>query len=81
MSWLWWGLAAWIGAALAAVTWWARHRSLEKTAAIEQQLRRIGDAPSSRDLAAARNARLRVVQAAALRTNIPTQPRRTEDNQ
>ncbi|MCY0928359.1 hypothetical protein OTB20_19580 [Streptomyces sp. H27-H1] len=85
MNWLRWGLAAWIALDIAAVGWWARHRSREKAGDIEQQLIALGElqarvAQATRGIDAAKATRLRLVHNAALRTTIPPQTR-TEDPQ
>ncbi|MFZ3473142.1 hypothetical protein ACODT3_10590 [Streptomyces sp. 4.24] len=82
MSWLWWGLAAWIATDLAAASWWARHRSREKRAEeIQDRLREIGrrhrEAQVHRDVATVREARQRITHTA----RIPHQTRRTEEDQ
>lgn len=87
MSWLWWGLGAWIVCDLAAAAWWARHRSRKKRREeVRQQLREIGrlravEASAERDITFAQAARRRLVDAAALHNTIPHQTRRTEDPQ
>jgi hypothetical protein len=87
MSWLWWGLAAWIAFDIVAAGLWARHRSREKRhEAIRTELRVLGhghalDAYLTRDHRAALAGRRRIVQAAL--DHIPPQtrgPRRTEED-
>ncbi|MFF1341083.1 hypothetical protein ACFVYT_24720 [Streptomyces sp. NPDC058290] len=85
MSWLWWGLAAWIAFDLAAAAWWARHRSREKRRQeIRDALQAIGrerarEAALERNLTIALAGRRRIVQAAL--DQIPHQTRRTEEDQ
>lgn len=91
MSWLWWGLGAWIAMDLLIAAAWSRHRRREKqlearSDAVRQQLKEIGrlrqiEADRERDITYAQATRQRLVAAAALRTTIPHQTRRTEDNQ
>lgn len=82
MSWLWWGLGAWIAFDVAAAGFWARHRSREKRRqALRDELRAIGygyalDAYLGRDHRATLAGRRRIVQAAL--DQIPHQTRRTE---
>lgn len=84
MSWLWWGLAAWIAMDLAACAWWARHRSREqRRQEIRDELQGIGrghahHADLRRDHRATLAGRQRIVQAAL--DHIPPQNRRTEED-
>lgn len=84
MSWLWWGLGAWIAFDVVAAGLWARHRSREKRRQeIRDELQAIGrerahEASLERNLTIALAGRRRIVQAALDR--IPHQTRRTEEN-
>ncbi|MFD9263710.1 hypothetical protein [Streptomyces sp. NPDC059538] len=82
MSWLWWGLAAWILTDLAIAAAWARHRTRQKRREeIRERLAEVGrqhrQAQVHRDVAAVREARQRLTQAAQ---RIPHQTRRTEED-
>ncbi|MEU9415214.1 hypothetical protein [Streptomyces sp. NPDC048272] len=85
MSWLWWGLGAWITVDIAGAALWAAHRRRAKRRQeIRNTLRSIGrerarEAALERDLTIALAGRRRIVQAALDR--IPQQPDRTEEGQ
>jgi hypothetical protein len=85
MSWLWWGLGAWIAFDIAAAALWSAHRArVKRRQDIRNALQAIGrerarEAALERNLTLALAGRRRIVQAAL--DQIPHQTRRTEDNQ